>query len=78
MIDLGIFGIELELENKGGSIGSKLYDEFSNQVDPHIQNFVDAIESIILAHACSGVDVQSREYKEGIEVAVESIINNFL
>ena len=38
---------------------------------------VDGLESLILAHACAGVDVESPAYVEGIETAVEAITNHF-
>ncbi len=37
---------------------------------------VDAIESLILAHACAGVDVESDAYIEGVNTALETIDNN--
>jgi hypothetical protein len=36
----------------------------------------DVVESIILAHVRAGVDVQSREYKEGLETTLEALYNN--
>jgi hypothetical protein len=38
---------------------------------------IDAIESTILAHACSGVDVRSPEYLEGIKTAVDAVSHQF-
>ena len=37
---------------------------------------IDGLESLILAHACAGVDVESPAYVEGVEVAVEAIANH--
>ena len=37
---------------------------------------MEAIESLVLAHACAGVDVASPAYIEGIETAVEACCNN--
>jgi len=37
---------------------------------------IDGLESLILAHACAGVDVESPAYVEGIETAVEAIANH--
>jgi hypothetical protein len=39
---------------------------------------LDGLESLILAHACAGADVESPVYIEGIETAVEGIGNHFL
>ena len=36
----------------------------------------DGIESMILAHAAAGIDIESPAYIEGIETAVESCANN--
>ena len=37
---------------------------------------IDGLESLVIAHACSGVDVESPAYIEGIEAAVEAIANH--
>ena len=37
---------------------------------------VDVLESIVLAHACAGVDVKSRAYQEGLETALDAISSN--
>jgi hypothetical protein len=37
---------------------------------------MDALESIIMAHACAGIDIESPAYIEGIETAVEGCANN--
>ena len=37
---------------------------------------IDATESLILAHACAGVDVESAAYIEGINTALEAIDNH--
>ena len=36
---------------------------------------IDGLESLILAHACAGVDVEAPAYVEGVETAVEAIAN---
>ena len=38
---------------------------------------MDVIESMVLAHACAGLDINSPSYLSGIETAVESVANNF-
>jgi hypothetical protein len=38
---------------------------------------VDALESLILAHAVAGVDVTSPAYLEGLDTAVDAISDNF-
>jgi hypothetical protein len=37
---------------------------------------IDAIESVVLAHHCSGIDVTSEGYLSGLESALESCANN--
>lgn len=36
----------------------------------------DSIESVILAHACAGIDVTAPAYLEGIETAIQAIADN--
>lgn len=72
----GIIGIMLTSpDNEGkraGTISTMLQDPEAEESDPAI----DAIESLILAHACAGVDVESDSYVEGINTALEAIDNN--
>ena len=37
---------------------------------------IDAILSLILAHACAGIDIESPAYLKGIETAFDAISNN--
>lgn len=37
---------------------------------------IDAIELLILAHACVGVDIEDPDYVEGIETAVDAVFNH--
>ena len=37
---------------------------------------LSAIESIVLAHAVAGVDIESPEYRAGLVTAVDAITNN--
>ena len=86
-IELPCYGIVVEVgdsrpENpnafEGGSLVSSdlgpnlLLDE----EDVEGQAAADALESLILAHACAGIDIASPAYVEGIETAVEAIANN--
>lgn len=38
-------------------------------------SMMDAIESMVLAHHCAGIDVSSPAYVEGIETAVDACWN---
>jgi hypothetical protein len=76
-ISLPCFGIVIDLgpepdhpgAYQGGTITSDLHDDDDS---PEMKAAMDAIESLILAHACAGVDVASPAYIEGIETAVEA------
>jgi hypothetical protein len=39
---------------------------------------IDGLESLILAHACGGVDIETPAYLDGIETAVKAITNQYL
>lgn len=73
-IKVGGCVIHLEFEPKGGgSISSNL----RAGVEPDETDtlaMIDAIESVVLAHACAGVDVDSPEYREGLTTSLEKIL----
>lgn len=75
IIKLPVFGILLNIlsNKKGGGISSDLHEIHASK---EYNTAIDAIESLVLAHACSGIDVTSPAYLEGIETAVEAIVNN--
>jgi len=86
VIELPCYGITLSLDNKdidgdsylGGTIISDLHNDRLGNVENEVfDSAMDAIESMILAHACAGVDVLTPAYLEGIETAVESISQQF-
>jgi hypothetical protein len=37
---------------------------------------MDGLESLVLAHACAGIDVEDRRYVAGIAAALEAISNH--
>lgn len=37
---------------------------------------IDGIESLVLAHACGGVDVEGAKYVEGVQTAIDACLNN--
>jgi hypothetical protein len=62
-----------------GTIESELKKHFigdgpSN--DPELLAVVDALESLILAHACAGLDISSPAYVEGLRTSLEAIANH--
>lgn len=38
-------------------------------------DMMDVVESMILAHACAGIDVESPAYLEGAEIVIDKICN---
>ena len=70
IIDTGVYGIIVI----GRTITSKLRG--SND-SPELLAAIDALESLILAHTCGGVDICSPAYLEGIETAVDAIGNHY-
>ena len=66
--DAGRFG--------GGTLTSNLHEDDS---DGHSElgAAIDAIESMVLAHAVAGIDVASAAYLEGIETSVDAVLNEF-
>ena len=71
-ITLPCFGIVIEVIDNAGNITSDLKGDGDN---PELVAAMDAIESLILAHACAGVDVASPAYIQGIETAIETCWN---
>lgn len=81
-ISLPCFDIEVKVDGKGGgSIQSSLHEDFKKGriLEIHLcaetEASLNAVESLILAHACAGVDIETPAYLEGIETAVEAIFN---
>ena len=76
---LAAYNIVIELNGSGGGpISSDLKAPPMGR-GPIVSLFnaaMDGIESMILGHACAGVDVQSPAYLEGIETAVEACGNH--
>jgi hypothetical protein len=77
------YGIVIEVgDNKFGKlIESKLSEELIDDTeDASIQEQskaqADALESLVLAHACSGIDVSSDAYVEGLDTCLEAIANS--
>jgi hypothetical protein len=67
-IKLPCYNIVVTLANGGGTITSDL----TGEGNPKLAAAIDAMESLILAHACAGVDIADLTYIEGIETAVET------
>ena len=64
----------------GRIIGGTLRDNYScgdEGLDDLFNAAMDALESILLAHACAGIDVSSEAYVDGLGTAIEACANNF-
>ena len=73
-IETGVYGITVSCATDGsGKISSDLR---SPDDGPEALAAIDALESLVLAHACSGIDICSPAYLEGIETAVDAVTNH--
>jgi len=76
-IKLPCFGIVVQLDGKGGGrIDSELHGDVK-AAQRDLAGALDGIESMILAHACAGIDITTPAYLEGIETAVEKVYNTW-
>lgn len=64
--------------NEYGSVAvsSDLHQDDEDSVDSRFSAGIDVIESIVLAHACSGVKITSKKYVEGLNTALDALVNN--
>lgn len=61
----------------GCTAKSLLMDRFLEEKCVQQYNrMMDAIESLVLAHACRGIDIESEEYADGVRVAYEACCNS--
>ena len=77
-------GITIRLERDptaedpgSGTITSNLKEATDTPAARSFNAAIDGLESLVLAHACAGIDVVSPAYIEGIETAVEAIGNHY-
>ena len=82
-IRLPCFGVTIRIDRKNttktpsaGTIASDLKAPGKSADDRIFNAAIDGLESLILGHACAGVDVESPAYVEGVESAVEAIANH--
>lgn len=87
-IEMPIGGIIIELESPdpdnpsrflgGGIVEGTLKDDYKSgeaTLDRQFNDMMDALESILLAHACARIDVISPAYLEGLETAMNACAN---
>jgi hypothetical protein len=79
------FGIEVEVPIPGGlgTIKSGLKEILIGKNSPKeffesqfLEGAANAIDSLILAHACAGINVGSTDYVNGLRTCIEAIGNN--
>jgi hypothetical protein len=75
-IKLPCYGIVVQLDGKGGgTIDSELHFDLDVgsrlETDKELSRILDGIESMVLAHACAGIDITTPAYIQGIETAVD-------
>jgi hypothetical protein len=81
-IRLPCFGIKVRLSREHtlaspgcGTITSDLHAPGRGTAVQEFNAMIDGLESLILAHACAGVDVHAEAYIKGIETAVDAVTN---
>ena len=78
IIKLPVYGITLSLvpnAHAGDGVGGTITSDF-HENPAEVNPALDAVESMILAHAVAGVDIESPAYLEGIETALDAIYNH--
>ena len=65
-------------DNPGANETDFKAGDSDSEADEAYDHAIDGIESLILAHPCARMDVQSSKYVAGLEVALESRANQFL
>jgi len=76
-----LYGITVHVgDNGSGTINSGLKEVLigsePSESDFEIHGAVQALESLILAHACAGLDISTPAYVTGIETCLEALANN--
>ena len=69
------YGIRVETNKDGGTIVSDLKTNLAAVDDP-FNRAMDGVESLILAAACEGIDIESPAFVKAVETAVEAVGNN--
>ncbi len=75
MIRLPIYSIVVDIHEGSGSIASDLHEGESEDVE--LSAALHTIESMILAHACAGVDITTPAYIDGIQTTVDAVLNEY-
>lgn len=76
VIELGFFGLKIEFNPEMKS-AARIVSDMRCPDNARQDAAVDAIESMVLAHFCAGVDITSSSYLEGIETACSAISDRY-
>lgn len=74
--------ITLQLDGRGGGISSSTLhiteadEDFGAEHQASYNSAIDGLESLVLAHACAGINVEDHRYVTGIAAALEAISNH--
>ncbi len=74
--------ITLQVDDQGsGTVQSTLHitetdPDFEADYRQDYNSAIDGLESLMLAHACAGVDVQDGRYVAGVGAALDAISNH--
>lgn len=67
--------IELKVAGASGQITSNLHDKTAGR---KYNAAINGLESLVLAQACAGIDVETPEYMEALTTALDAIENSYL
>ena len=82
-IRVGSDTISLQLDGRGGGTSSSTLhiteadQDFGAEYLASYNSAMDGLESLVLAHACAGIDVEGHRYVAGIATALEAISNHY-
>ena len=80
----GSFTVTLDDDGNGGTITSNQHEDIivvGIEVEEYEEimqynNRLEGIESLILGHACAGIDITTDAYQEGVKTALDGCANN--
>ena len=74
-IPAGNIRVRVDEVTMSGSLTSDLYDWRLSDSENDLLAAFNGIESLILAHACNGIDVSAPAYADGVRTALETCEN---
>ena len=81
-VRVGSDTITLQLDERGGGTSSSTLhiteadEDFRAEYQANYNASIDGLESLVLAHACAGINVEDPRYVAGIATALEAISNH--